>query len=466
MRIRFWGTRGSPGRSGADTERFGGNTSCVEVRCADGTLLVLDCGSGAVALGRSLLATPPDGRGAAVSAGGGQRGYLLLSHSHWDHVQGVLSFAPLFVPGSEWDVYGPAGSGSQLEAVLGAQIEDTYFPISLEQLGVTLRFHNLDEGTVRMGGARVTTRYLNHPAVTLGYRIEAGGAAIVYAVDHEPHSRHQPDALSMKGPVHREDQRHTDFLRGADLVMHDAQYTAGESSSKLGWGHTAAETAVEFAAAAGVKRLALFHHDPTKDDVDIARLEVACRAHAVELTRERLEVFAAAEGADIDVLEVAGAAQGIPAPSLPDAVSAGGSSTLETVLIVDDEPQVVRLLTQALKSAQYRLLSANDGDTALRLARSERPDVIFLDCRRPGRDGLDVCRAIRADDDPHLRTVPVVLLTALTSPEDTAAAFAAGATDYLTKPFDVAHVRARLREWMRRGRSAAPMRTDSAGHDV
>lgn len=471
MWTRFWGTCGSPGRSGPDTRRFGANTSCVEVRCDDGTLLVLDCGSGAAGLARSLL-SPQDARsGAAVV--GAQRGHLLLSHSHWDHVQGVPSFAPLFVPGSEWDIYGPAATGSRLEAVLGGQIEDKYFPVPIEQMGVTLRFHDLDEGTYQMGGARVTARYLNHPAVTLGYRIEAGGASIVYALDHEPHSRHQPDAMlgartapsgpsqQAKDPVHREDQRHIDFLRDANLVIHDAQYSAAEYVNRRGSGHTAAETAVEFAVAAGAKRLALSSHDPDKDDAGISSTELACRAHAAELTHARapLHVFAAAEGAVVELPEVVepadmtGAAQpaSLPVPAdLSGGAPTGGTSTQETVLIVDDEPQVVRLLMQALRSAEFRLISANDGDTALRLARSERPDVIFLDWRMPGRDGLDVCRAIRADDDPHLRTVPVVLLTALTSPEDTAAAFAAGATDYLTKPFEVAHVRARVREWLRR----------------
>ena len=456
MRARFWGACGPPGRSGPDTTLFGASTSCVEVRCDDGTLLVLDCGTGAVGLAQALLAASPDEGPEATTKEGGQRGHLLLSHSHWDHVQGVISFAPLFVPGSEWDVYGPAGAGDGLEAVLAGGIADKYFPITLEQLGATVRFHELDEGTLQVGGAQVTARYLNHPAMTLGYRIEAGGAAIVYAVDHEPHSRHQPDALLLEGPIHREDQHHVEFLRDADLVIHDAQYTAAEYASRLGSGHTAGETAVEFAAAAGAKRLALSHHDPAKDDAEIASLEARCHTRAKELTRGLvpLDVFAAVEGAAVEIVEVAEAPRSALVATA-GVTPPGVTTAQETVLIVDDEPQVVRLLSRALQSAQFRLLSANDGETALRLARSERPDVIFLDWRMPGRDGLDVCRALRADEDPHLRTVPVVLLTALTSAEDTAAAFAAGATDYLTKPFEVAHVRARVREWLRRGYSAA-----------
>jgi len=477
MLTHFWGTRGSVARPGPNTLRFGGNTSCVEVRCDDGTLIVLDCGTGAWGLGQSLLSSPPTELPAARSASGGVRGHLLLTHTHWDHIQGFPFFAPLFVPGNEWDVYGPGGTGNRLEETLAGQMEYTYFPVSLEQLGATIRFHDLDEGTYQIGGAQVTARYLNHPAVTLGYRIEAGGRSVVYAVDHEPHSRHQPDAvlgariassgipIPLRGPVHQEDQRHIEFLRGADLVIHDAQYTAAEYPAKLGWGHTAAETAVEFAVAAGAKRLALFHHDPARGDAALATLEHVCRMHAADAggVGASLEVHAAAEGQVVELTEsdvVATSPSLIPEvtnfATAPEPTGRGEAASVvakepDTVLIVDDEPQVVRLLMQALKSENLRLLTAGDAATALRLARSERPDLILLDWRMPGQSGLDVCRAIRADENHHLRAIPVVLLTALTASDDTDAAFEAGATDYLTKPFGVAHVRARVHEWLLRG---------------
>src|SRR5712692_9324990 len=265
MRVRFWGTRGSIAKPGPRTVRYGGNTSCVEVRAADGTLIVLDCGTGAHDLGQALLA----------SANGPMLGHLLITHTHWDHIQGFPFFAPLFVPGNEWHIYEPGGLGQHLEAALAGQMEYTYFPISLDQLAAGVRYHDLVEGTFDVGGVRVTARYLNHPALALGYRLEAGGATVVYAVDHEPHSRHQPEPAGRAGPaarpVHAEDQRHVEFLAGADLVIHDAMYTMDEYPSKINWGHSAAEHAVDFAVAAGARRLALFHHEPMRDDAALDR---------------------------------------------------------------------------------------------------------------------------------------------------------------------------------------------------
>ena len=133
MRVRFWGTRGSLAKPGPTTLRYGGNTACVEVRTADGTLLVLDCGTGAHGLGLALAASsePP------------RRGHLLITHTHWDHIQGFPFFAPLFVAGNEWDIYAPGGLGQQLEATLAGQMEYTYFPITLAHCGATIRFHDL-----------------------------------------------------------------------------------------------------------------------------------------------------------------------------------------------------------------------------------------------------------------------------------------------------------------------------------
>ncbi len=137
MRIRFWGTRGSLAKPGPSTIRYGGNTSCVEVRAEDGTLIILDCGTGAHELGQSLVAS--DVRPI--------RGHLLITHTHWDHIQGLPFFAPLFVPGNEWDIYAPQGLGQRLEDTLAGQMEYAYFPVTLGQLGATIRYHELSEGT-------------------------------------------------------------------------------------------------------------------------------------------------------------------------------------------------------------------------------------------------------------------------------------------------------------------------------
>jgi CheY-like chemotaxis protein len=329
-------------------------------------------------------------------------------------------------------------------------MEYAYFPVTLGQLDATIRYHELCEGAFDLGAIRVTTRYLNHPGLALGYRLEAGGVAVVYATDHEPHSRHQPEAAdpAQLVPVHREDQGHVEFLAGADLVIHDAQYTLEEYPSKLTWGHSPAELAVDFALAAGAKRLALFHHDPLRDDAALDRLVERCRQRAVA---GGLGVFAAAEGQTIELAEREAVTS--RDPRQPEAVIAKGiEAASATILLVDDDPDILRLLTMTLRPEGFRLLSASDGNAALAIARAERPDLLLLDWNIPGRDGLDVCRALRAESDPGLSDVPVVLLTAEVEAEDTAVGFAAGVTDYVTKPFKPAHIRSRVHAWLGRKR--------------
>ena len=178
MRIRFWGTRGSIPKPGPATVRYGGNTSCVEVRTRSGALLLLDCGTGAHAFGQALQAEPA----ARV------RGHVLISHTHWDHIQGLPFLAPLFVPGSSGTSTVRAASGRRSRETLAGQMQYTYFPVSLEQFAADVRYHDLVEGAFEIDDVRVRAHYMNHPALTLGYRIEADGASLVYATDHEPHA--------------------------------------------------------------------------------------------------------------------------------------------------------------------------------------------------------------------------------------------------------------------------------------
>jgi phosphoribosyl 1,2-cyclic phosphodiesterase len=166
VRVRFWGTRGSIATPGPGTVRFGGNTSCVEVTTNEGACFILDCGTGVRALGTAIMAR----------AQGTVTATILLSHTHWDHIQGFPFFVPLFVPGNRITVCGPEGSARSLREVLSGQMEFTYFPVDLGQLPATMTFQELEEGTHEMGGARIVAQYLHHPAMTLGYRIEADGA--------------------------------------------------------------------------------------------------------------------------------------------------------------------------------------------------------------------------------------------------------------------------------------------------
>lgn len=436
MLVRFWGTRGSLAKPGPGTVRYGGNTSCVELRGGDGTLIVLDCGTGAHALGQALMAAPAP-----------CNGHLLISHTHWDHIQGFPFFAPLFVAGNTWDIYAPGALGRQLERTLSGQMEHTYFPVTLAQLGATIRYHDIAEGEFAIGPLRVTAQYLNHPALTLGYRLEEGGNAVVYSVDHEPHAAN-PAARAPGEPArHREDQRHIDFLAGADLVVHDTQYTIAEYPQKTGWGHTPAEWAVDYAIAAGARRLALTHHDPLRDDDGVDRVLAMCRRRAAG---SGLEVFAAAEGQEIRFAAKEAAARPVPASASARRPEPAAVAGRPTILVADDDPDIVRLIEATLESDGYRVLSVRDGESALRLARLERPALVLLDWEMPGADGMDVTRGLRAADDPALRDVAVVLITGRAGAENTAAGFAAGVTDYLTKPFRPAHLRARVQAWLQR----------------
>ena len=293
MRVQFWGTRGSIAKPGRSTVRYGGNTPCVQVTSAAGTVVILDCGTGAHDLGQMLIKTREHPL----------RGSILISHTHWDHIQGFPFFAPLFVPDSEWDIYAPRGLGQSLRETLAAQMHRTYFPIPLEKFAASVRYHDIVEGSLNIADIRVTTHYLNHPAVTLAYRLEADGVSLVYACDHEPFSQQW---AAIPGAMTAQDREHIEFLSGADLVIHDAQYTAEEYREKIGWGHSSIEYAIEVSRAAGAKRLALTHHDPLRNDDEIDRIVEKIRSDPGRKT-SAMEVFAAADG---QVVELKAAAAG------------------------------------------------------------------------------------------------------------------------------------------------------------
>ncbi len=438
MRVCFWGTRGSIPKPGPTTLRYGGNTSCVEVSTADGTRVLLDCGTGAYALGRALAEEPTP-----------MHGHILIGHTHWDHIQGFPFFAPLFVPGNVWDIYAPGGHGRQLEGSLAGQMAYEYFPITLEGLNAEVRLHDLKEGVFELGSICVTTQYLNHPALTLGYRLEADGATLVYATDYEPHALHPLGAPPGTTPVHHEDRRHIRFLEGADLVIHDAQYTLEEFPAKAGWGHTPIERAVDYALLAHAKQLALFHHDPERPDEAVDWLCEKARGYAA-IDKSALHVFAAAEG---QVIELArGSSNQRPfSPARASALLSQTPPKASTVLIVDDDPIITRLLQSTLQDEGVQVLTAADGESALQLVHQRRPALILLDMALPGINGLEVCRALRSESDPYLCDLPIVMLTGVMLQEqDLVEAFAAGVTDLLVKPVKATLIRSRVRAWLLR----------------
>ena len=438
MEVRFWGTRGSIPTPGSHTVRFGGNTSCVEVRTAEGHIFIFDCGTGARPLGEALMAPPV----APVSAS------ILFSHTHWDHIQGFPFFAPAFEPRNTIAVYGPEGGRRSLHDTLARQMELSYFPVELSQLPATLSYTDLGEGAHTIGGARIVAQYLNHPAVTLGYRVEADGAAVVYACDHEPFGGALWRTDAAPGPLesilHEGDRRHAHFLADADLVIHDAQYTPEEYRWRKSWGHSTFEYVVELACTAGVKRLALTHHDPSHDDAVVAEIERRARAVA-ERRRSPIEVFCAFEGCRARVEPRGVTPAGGPETAPPPAATVAPGAR---VLIVDDDPVMRRLTTRALQNDGYVLTEATNGREALEVMRRETPDLVILDFVMPELDGLGVLRVLRAE--PATVSLPVLLLTSQADEDSTRAGFEVGATDYLTKPFSSPQLSARVRACLAR----------------
>ena len=344
MRIRYWGTRGSIATPGPSTVRYGGNTSCVELRSSRGTLIVFDCGTGARVLGRALVEQTRPG-------GDPVTGSILLGHTHWDHIQGLPFFEPLF-GGGHWDVYGPRGLDVSLDQTLAGQMNYQYFPVALDQVGAEVAFHELVEGTFEIGDLVVRTQYLNHPALTLGYRVECDGAVVCYVTDHEPFD----PALGRGGDVsaNGDDARHVEFLEGADVIIHDAQYDASEYSARVGWGHSPMEYVVDVASAAGVRRTVLFHHDPSHDDATVEALVERANVRATG----RTQVVAAAEG---DMLDVSPSSS----PRSPHrARSASATPALDeltvSIVIISGDRALRRVVEDAARAEKLPVVDASD----------------------------------------------------------------------------------------------------------
>jgi diguanylate cyclase (GGDEF)-like protein len=435
VRVKFWGTRGSIATPGPATARYGGNTSCVEVRSDGGTLMVFDCGTGARALGDHLVR----------SATGPLRVHLFIGHTHWDHIQGFPFFVPAFLPGTELNIYAPAGFQRSLEEAMAGLMEYSYFPVKLRDLRSRLHFTELEEGFLRVGDVLVETHYLNHTAPTVAYRLSSGGATVAYVTDHEPFW--PPDGRSF---AHPGDVSHVAFLKSADLVIHDAQYTEAEYREHTGWGHSTAQYAVDVALAAGVRRLALFHHDPAHDDVMLEAFEQAARQRA----GRHLDVFAAAEGREIDVRGVGGEA---PVP----AVSARRSRPIAggRVLLVSADQAEAAVIEELLAGDDLSVFTVPDAQEALARVPKLAPDVAIVDARIPERDGL-VASLLQRIGERH---VPTILLTPAPATPGPLTAHGA-AFDYLASPFSPPMLHARVRAWLARAiAGGGPERLTVAG---
>ncbi|GHV84174.1 MBL fold metallo-hydrolase [Spirochaetia bacterium] len=276
--IRFWGVRGSIPCPANETTVYGGNTTCIEIR-ADDKLVIVDFGSGIRLLSGSIMEN--DFKKGDIDAD------VFLSHTHWDHIVGFPFFVPLFLPKSKIRIYGPfLPSGENLETIFKNLTSYNYWPISLSELSAQIKFKQIHEQTINLGnGLKVTSKYLNHPVICLGYRFEYQGKSIVTAFDTEPYWNLFPTdkndpfynedaALESKRVVDEENKKILKFIKDADIVVYDSAYTEDEYiNGKLNWGHSSYENAIETGANANVKKIALFHHDPIRTDKALNEIE-------------------------------------------------------------------------------------------------------------------------------------------------------------------------------------------------
>jgi diguanylate cyclase (GGDEF)-like protein len=426
MHVRFWGTRGSIPTPGHRTAVFGGNTSCVELRTKGGAILVLDCGTGVRVLGLDMLRRPSP-----------HRIHLLIGHTHWDHIQGFPFFTPAFLPGTELNIYGSVAFQRSLEDSLSGQMQYSYFPVKLQDLASRIHYTELEEGFFRIGEILVETQYLNHTAPTIAYRITSDGATVAYVTDHEPF-------WNSPGPdfQHPGDQRHIDFLRGADLVIHDAQYTSEEYRTKIGWGHSPADYVTDVTLAAGAARLALFHHDPTHDDDAIKDIEDTQRAR-VKAAGSSLEVFAAAEGMEFEIVGKGWEKSIIDVSALERRPISGGR-----VLVVTQHQGDIAAMDQVLPDDGLILTSVPDGKTALAKSRAVPPDLVIIDGKLADGDGASFIQPLRTSLGRS--DLPIILLTEGRVRTETLYSAESIATDYLAKPFSPPMLRTRVRAWLAR----------------
>jgi phosphoribosyl 1,2-cyclic phosphodiesterase len=271
MRIKFWGVRGSTPTPERRNSRYGGNTPCVEIRLANGTLIVLDCGTGLRSLGKGLLREF------------GERpihGYIFLTHFHWDHIQGIPFFAPFYKAGNIFLFHSIKREGTDLQAAIEDQMANPYFPVDMRTMASTRHFYNLDQQPINIGGATIRSAPLNHPQGCVAYRVDAEGSSVVLATDTEPGS-----------PYH--DRVLREFARGAHYLIYDAQFTPEQlANEKTGWGHSSWLEGTRIARDCSVRKLILFHHDPDSNDAYVDGL--------VEKANQELPgTVGAAEGMEI-----------------------------------------------------------------------------------------------------------------------------------------------------------------------
>ncbi len=284
--LKFWGVRGSIPTPGPDTLRYGGNTSCLELRNGK-HFFILDAGSGIRGLGNKLLQVK-----SSIEA------HIFISHTHWDHIQGIPFFTPAFLPGNKFTFYGARDAASDLRNLISGQMDPAYFPIEMEDMSAELEFQPLPEGRFEVDGIRVETIYVNHPGNAMGYKFLLEDTVLVYISDNEPFAAAPPEEndeyIGEDG-----NEKLIEFIKGADILIHDAQYTPDEYENHITWGHSPYDYTVNLAIQANAKKLILFHHDPLHNDDKIDEILAKARDLAA-LSSNGLEIAAASEGLAIE----------------------------------------------------------------------------------------------------------------------------------------------------------------------
>lgn len=299
MKLKFWGVRGSIPTPGKHTVRYGGNTPSLELRLDDDKLIIFDAGTGIRNFGDDLI-----NNGESVKA------FLLITHPHWDHIQGFPFFKPAFISGNELTIIGTERAEKTLSEIISEQMNRIYFPVQLHELKAKIKFIPIrDEGEMNIFEAKVRTLYVNHPGFTVAYRLEYNGKVLVYVSDNEPYDRAAAASLSNFEEFVKQkynsnsgdpNQRVFDFCKDADVLIHDATYTPEEYIDRVGWGHSHYLFTLRVAAEANVKRLYLFHHDQNHSDDKVDDILKKCKKE-VKTRGYKFECEAAAENMVISI---------------------------------------------------------------------------------------------------------------------------------------------------------------------
>lgn len=298
MRLKFWGTRGSIPTPGKHTVRYGGNTPCIEVRLDDNKLIILDAGTGIRNLGSELVA-----KGEKLHA------YLLISHPHLDHIQGFPFFSPIYHEGNELTIVGGETDKVSLHRMIADLMNKIYFPVHMDQLKARLHFRKVKEEEFDVFDSTVRSIFVNHPSFSIGYRVSYRGKSFVYISDNEPFDGSVDDMKSGIEPWVLEkyantegdpNQRIYDFTRNADVLIHDTTYTPEEYRHHVGWGHSHFLFTLDVAAKGNVKKLILFHHDPTHNDDMVDDILRRCKEE-IRSRKYGFDCIAAAEGMELDI---------------------------------------------------------------------------------------------------------------------------------------------------------------------